>query len=509
MAWTEIASSLNSFTNPSKVYSILRSISSPSSRSTDSAISWDQRTAYTGPKKANLFASYFASPPFSSSKPLRARKVQYLNTLNSATCTHPTNPSTLSFCSRFTLSDLRTALNTLALKTSSSPDGIPNLLLKHLRPIACDLLHIFNLSWTSGDVPHQWRKATIIPILKPGKKADSISSFRPISLTSCVCKLLERLILNRLLFFVDQRGMLSPYQAGFRPGRSALDQVLRLTQMISDGFNESKPPSRTVLALLDFSKAFDSVWHPALLHKLQSMGLPLCFVRWVRSFLSDRRAKVSYGGFSSSYRPLRFGVPQGSVLSPILFILFINDLSDCLPPSSYFSLYADDVAVWVQHPDVQVATRILQTALDRVEEWSSRWMLRLNPTKCEVTLFSTDSKQSKIHPSLSICSKAIPFNPTPIFLGVKLDRTLSFSPYASLLRSRCALRLKALKSLASKSWGPTKESLRLLHLAFIHSLLSYDSPSWFPFMAKSTLRMPKPVHHAAGRIISGTILPPQ
>ena len=127
-----------------------------------------------------------------------------------------------------------------------------------------------------------------------GKPLDSPASFRPISLTSCVSKLFERIILFRLLFFLESNSILSPRQAGFRPRRSTLDQILCLSQSISDGFNKPRPGSRTILSTIDFSKAFDSVWHPALFHKVISAGLPPCLARWTQSFLSDRRVSVVY-----------------------------------------------------------------------------------------------------------------------------------------------------------------------------------------------------------------------
>ena len=125
-----------------------------------------------------------------------------------------------------------------------------------------------------------------------GKPLDSPASSRPISLNSCVSKHFELIILSRLLFFLESNFIFSPRQVGFRPGRSTLDQILYLSRSISDGFNKPKPGSRTILSTIDFSKAFDSVWHPALFHKLISAGLPPCFARWTQSFLSDRRACV-------------------------------------------------------------------------------------------------------------------------------------------------------------------------------------------------------------------------
>ena len=169
------------------------------------------------------------------------------------------------------------------------------------------------------------------------------------------------MILSRLTFHLESNHLLSTCQAGFRVGRSPLDQIL--SQSIWDGFQKKKPPDRTILASVDFSKAFDSVWHSALFHKLLSLKLPPCFVLWVRSFLSDRRAKVQVGGSHSRSFCIRRGVPQGSVLGSVFFILFVDNITKDLLRGAHASLYADDLAIWSSSPDPLKASSVVQSSL--------------------------------------------------------------------------------------------------------------------------------------------------
>ena len=188
---------------------------------------------------------------------------------------------------------------------------------------------------------------------------------------------------------------------------------------------------------------------------------------WTQSFLSDRRACVVYQNHKSRSLRVHRGVPQGSVLGPVLFSLFINDLSASLPSSVSCSLYADDLAIWSSSPSVPTAVEATQGALIRLEGWSEYWCLPLNPSKCEVSFFSVDPHQANFHPNLLLLSSRLRFNPTPTFLGVTFDCTLSFSKHVSSLKAKFFLLLKALCCMCPSSWASLRSpSLFCINLSF-------------------------------------------
>ena len=208
---------------------------------------------------------------------------------------------------------------------------------------------------------------------------------------------------------------------------------------------------------------------------------------------------------SRSFR-VRRGVSQGSVLGPVLFSLFINDLPASLPSSVSCSLYADDLAIWSSSPSVPTAVEATQGALIRLERWSKYWCLPLNPRKCEASFFSVDPHQANLQPNLLLLGSRLRFNPSPTFLGVTFDRTFPFSTHVFSLKAKFFPRLKALRCISASSWGPSMESLSLLYKGFLWSLLTYASPGWFPFLSATNITKLERLYRAASRAITGCLL---
>ena len=197
------------------------------------------------------------------------------------------------------------------------------------------------------------------------KQASEVASYRPISLTSCIVKLLKRILADCLYCIVESNHLFSRFQAGFQKRSSCEDQILRIVQAIVDGF-QKKPMQRSELALLDFSKAHDIIWRgKLLLHKID-MGTPATIIRWLRSFLNDRRARVQHFNVLSSSKRFRQGLPQSSVLAPLLFLFYINDLVNKLFEEAVIAMFADDVSILTTARNKVVAKNLAQAEVDMV-----------------------------------------------------------------------------------------------------------------------------------------------
>ena len=461
------------------------------------AIVKEGRVFRTDRQKADAFALHYASVSRLTFTDAERRRNLTTKRKYDAANPDPDHPGNQPF----SMEELKTALK--KMKPNGGMDDITPAFLQNLGPTAMTfLLDLFNHSFRTAKLPQVWRTAIIIPLLKAGKPASVISSYRPISLTSCVVKALERMIANRIYYLAETQGWLSNHQAGFRKQRNTEDQILRITKCISDGFQQ-KPHQRTVMALLDYSKAFDRVWIEDLLSDMIDLGVPMQIMLWVRAFLFNRRAVAQVNNTTSRSVPMRQGLPQGSVLSPLLFLFYINTMESVIPEDIDKALFADDASVWAQDTDLNRAAQRVQKAVEAILTWSNKKKMELNVLKSEVTFFSNDPKEASWRPNIMLTGTAVPYNSNPKFLGVHLDRTLSFQSHVLYTTAKVSKRCRILSSLATKEWGWKKKSLRPVFLATQRSVLDYASPAWQPYLSNTQMDRLEVAQNKALRLITG------
>ena len=377
------------------------------------------------------------------------------------------------------------------------------------------LLHLFNKSWEKKECPKEWKTAEIITIPKPGKDHSLTTSYRPISLLSCISKLMERMVQARLQDFLERNNLLHPSQAGFRKGRSTNEQITRLTQHLVDGLQRRE---RSITVYVDFTKAYDKVWRDNLWGKMGKMGIPTCVVRWVKSLLSDRYATVRYNNNNSNKKRFDNGLPQGSVLAPLLWLIYINDLPEALNKVSNVqlgtseSLFADDVSLTTSARTMKECEKAMQPILNALEKWSEENKVTISinssdKSKTVCCLYTRDPAENggKLKPNLTLAGIKIHHTTTPKFLGVIIDQQLNFKAQAEATATKAGKRNRILKSLSGRSWGQKSRHLRNLHCAYTQAAIDHGIGAWGPMAAPSNIDKVAKKEREAARTITGCV----
>lgn len=378
----------------------------------------------------------------------------------------------------------------LSLKNDKAPgkDGLKNSLIKRLCPLILKpLTHIINLSLSSGIFPESWKTAAVIPIHKDGSKLNTCN-YRPISLLPVFSKILEKVANVRLVNFLEKQNILMPFQFGFRRNRSTENAVTLLLESLATSIDNGQ---KCIGVFLDLAKAFDTVSPKILIRKLERIGIRGIALDWFSSYLSDRKQYVSLGGYKSSIKNLSFGVPQGSILGPTLFTIYINDISDVLAlhEDTQVVCYADDTAILFKGKSWDSVFRHAETGLSVIAAWLDSNLLTLNAKKTQYLCFQKTSisrpsvtHEIQIHKN---CLKLLQTEPcscskiervtTIKYLGVTLDEMLSFKPHIVALSGRVRKLIHIMKLLRE---GADKELLMLVYVALCQSILTYCILAW-------------------------------
>ena len=409
-----------------------------------------------------------------------------------------TTTEQLAYNEPFTMAELTSAISSLR-SVAEGPDVIHNDMLRRLPAVAQKaLLATFNSLWETGTFPAAWQQATVIPILKPGKSGLNPLHYRPISLTSSLCKLMEKIVNVRLSWFLEHHGVFTNAQCGFRKHRSSVDHILALDTEIRTSFIQKK---HLGAIFFDIEAAYDTVLRPGILRKLFKYGIRGRMGLFIQNFLSHRTFRVRIGNHLSSSFLQENGVPQGGVLSVALFAVMINDIGDELPAAIGRSLFVDDLAIWYSASSTRLMTRQLQLAVARLEKWSEENGLRFSTAKTVAVHFCR-RRCSDTDLGIRLNGQIIPTESVARFLGVQFDRRLTYKPHFKMLRERCFRSLNVLKCVSRTSYGADRSTLLLLYRSITRSKLDYAC-FVYDGAGESSKRSLDTVHHASLRVVTG------
>jgi hypothetical protein len=382
-------------------------------------------------------------------------------------------------------------INSLEPKPSCDIDGISNRLVKFLKfELAPPLLHIFNLSITNGKFPSKLKTSRTVPIFKSGDRL-LCDNYRPISLLPTLSKILEKAVASRLTTHLKENGLLCPNQFGFQEKTSTVHHLLKLTNYITKELNKK---NFVVGVFLDLRKAFDVVPHDILLLKLSKLGINGTALDWFKSYLGGRKQKVEINGALSDIAFIIISILQGSILGPILFLCFINDLPSCV--DLFTLLFADDTASLSSGPELRPLLNKVNTELKKIAAWFRANKMAVNVSKTKYIIFKSrgrkidindeegifydDNDDSEPHDPKKVVRLDRVFNDNPVhsdrtykLLGIYLDEHLSFDAHCNHVCNKVAQSNYIINR--SKHFLPLN-SLRTLYFALIHSHLLYCLP---------------------------------
>ena len=372
---------------------------------------------------------------------------------------------------------------------SPGPDSVnPYVLKKTAAEISPMLTHIFKKSLETGTVPSQWKHAYISPIFKKGQKSDP-KNYRPISLTSVICKSMEHIIVSQVMKHLEDRNILTDRQFGFRSKHSCESQ---LYVTINDIAKQIDSDLQVDAAILDFSKAFDKVSHQKLLYKLNYYGIRGNVLYWLESFLNGRTQQVVVEGSKSPTCNVTSGVPQGSVLGPVLFLIYINDIVSNI--QSEIRLFADDVFLYkaIKTPRDH---QILQDDLNSLVKWSTDWTMNFNISKCKILQITTHHNKSTFTYKMSSIPLATVLEHN--YLGIRLHHKLSWDPHINYICNKANRLLGFMKRNLRNSPLEIKEHV---YKQLLLPSIEYCSSIWDPYHQTSINRL-EMIQHRAARFV--------
>ena len=345
-----------------------------------------------------------------------------------------------------------------------------NIIKQSIHLIVEPITHIINLSITNGAVPDKMKLARVIPVFKCNDQTQ-LSNYRPISVLPAFSKILERVIYNRMVHYLDNYNILCHQQFGFRKGYSTSMALIRLFDQLSTAIDNKK---FTIGIFLDLSKAFDTVNHEILFTKLEHYGFRGIVLDWMKSYFINRMQFVQYNNHCSDLKEISCGVPQGSILGPLLFLLYINDICNVSQILEVI-LFADDTNVFYSHQDLHYLVNTMNKEMNKLSEWLKINKLTLNLEKTKYILFKPRQKRQYMPVDLFIDGTNINQVHETSFLGVVLDENITWKSHISYISSKIS---KSIGIILRSSFYLFKSSLKTLYYGLVYPYLQYCNIVW-------------------------------
>jgi len=402
-------------------------------------------------------------------------------------------PSTLSAMASITFSvaGIQQQLSLLDSNKASGPDNIHSYILKNCANEISPILQIiFTQSLNTGRLPSDWLVANVCPVFKRGSRSNA-ANYRPISLTSVCSKVMEHIIYHSIMEHLNSNNILIDSQHGFRSQHSCVTQLISLIEDLSHALDQRK---QTDVILLDFSKAFDSVPHQRLLVKLRHYGINSHVCQWINTWLTRRSQRVALDGSFSNPVSVHSGVPQGTVLGPLMFLLYINDITEHI--KSPLRLFADDCLLY-RIITSKEDTIQLQHDLDQLQEWADKWQLKFNVTKCTIMRFTRSL--SPIIFNYKLGSHSLGTSNQHPYLGVILDSKLQWTPHINNTAAKANRTLNFLKRNLSCCSSNIKASA---YLTLVRPTMEYAAVVWDPYHHNNIQQLEKVQRRAARWVLN-------
>ena len=381
--------------------------------------------------------------------------------------------------------EIEVILKSLPTRKTAGPDGISNGILRELAvELSYPLCSFLNQSLQTGTFPDSWKLSNVSLIPKT-KDRSSVSNYRPVSLL-CTS---EKVFYNH---FRDNN-ILTTLQSGFIPGDSTVNQLTFLYNTFSQALDFGK---EVRVVFCDISKAFDRVWYEGLLKKLEAAGIAGDLLIWFHSYLSDRRQRVVIPGVESAWKFIRAGVPQGSILGPPLFLLFINDIVTDI--GSNIRLFADDTSLFIIVENPDTTAELINLDLEKIMTWAKTWLVSFNPKKTESLLISRRLNKA-LHPPLFMENQVISEIESHKHLGVFLSNDCSWHKHIDYIKEKAWGRINVMRRL---KFSLDRKVLETIYLTFIRPVLEYADVVWGNCTNYEKQELDK-IQTEAARIVTG------